>query len=84
MISNHGMGILKAAVGGEGIALLPEWGLKEELSTKQLQVINLSDAQVMINTEQGAGIYLLYVRSKYQLQKVKVAVDFLIKELRVD
>jgi hypothetical protein len=38
----------------------------------------------MINTEQGAGIYLLYVRPKYQLQKVKVAVDFLIKELRVD
>jgi hypothetical protein len=27
---------------------------------------------------------LLYVRPKYQLQKVKVAVDFLIKELRVD
>ena len=84
MISNHGAGILKAAVGGEGIALLPEWGLKEELSTKQLQVINLSDAQVMINTEQDAGIYLLYVRPKYQLQKVKVAVDFLTKELRVD
>jgi DNA-binding transcriptional LysR family regulator len=84
MISNHGAGILKAVVGSEGIALLPEWGLKEELSTKQLQVINLSDAQVMINTEQDAGIYLLYVRPKYQLQKVKVAVDFLIKELRVD
>jgi DNA-binding transcriptional LysR family regulator len=43
MISNHGVGILKAAVGGEGIALLPEWGLKEELSTKQLQVFNLSN-----------------------------------------
>ncbi|MFT5519208.1 MAG: hypothetical protein ACI9RI_001479 [Oceanospirillaceae bacterium] len=43
MISNHGVGILKAAVGGEGIALLREWGLKEELSTKQLQVINLSN-----------------------------------------
>jgi DNA-binding transcriptional LysR family regulator len=82
IISDHGAGIVKAAVEGDGIALLPEWGIKEQLSDKTLQVINLSDAQVAMARGQETGIYLLYIKPKYQIQKIKVAVDFLITHLR--
>ena len=67
---------------GDGIALLPEWGIERELSEKKLQVINLSDTEVVISRAPETGIYLLYIKPKYQIQKVKVAVDFLIRELR--
>ena len=82
IISDHGGGIVKAAVEGDGIALLPEWGIEKELSENKLQVINLSDAEVVISRALETGIYILYIKPKYQIQKVKVAVDFLIRELR--
>ena len=47
IISDHGGGIVKAAGEGDGIALLPEWGIEKELSEKELQVINLSDTEVV-------------------------------------
>ena len=81
IISDHGGGIVKAAVEGDGIALLPKWGIEKELSEKKLQVINLSDTEVVISRAPETGIYLLYIKPKYQIQKVKVAVDFLIREL---
>ena len=81
IISDHGAGIVKAAVEGDGIALLPEWGIKEQLSDKKLQVINLSDAQVAMTRGQETGIYLLYIKPKHHIQKVKLAVDFLITHL---
>jgi len=81
IISDYGAGLVKAAVEGDGIALLPEWGIKQQLGDKTLQVIHLSDTQVVMNRGQETGIYLLYIRPKYQIQKVKVAVDFLITHL---
>lgn len=83
IISDHGGGIVKAAVKGDGIALLPEWGIKKQLSKKKLQVIHLSDAKVVMSRGPETGIYLLYIKPKFQVQKVKVAVDFLIKRLRI-
>ena len=59
-------------------------GHKKQLSEKTLQVINLSDTQLVISRGPETGIYLPYIKPKYQIQKVKVAVDFLIRELRTD
>ena len=63
--------------------MLPKWGIEKQLSDNKLQVINLSDTEVVISRGPETGIYLLYIKPKYQIQKVKVAVDFLIRELRI-
>jgi DNA-binding transcriptional LysR family regulator len=81
VISNHGATIVNAAVRGDGIALLPEWGISKQIQAQKLQVITLDDSQVMMGGGPETGIYLVYIRPKYQLKKVKVAVDFLLQEL---
>ena len=42
-VSNHGQSLLDSVVGGQGIALLPSWGVANEISTGQLQEIELKD-----------------------------------------
>jgi DNA-binding transcriptional LysR family regulator len=81
MISNSGTAMVKAAVDGEGIALLPEWGIKDELRSKQLSIIHLDDTEVAMGRGPETCIFLLYIRPKYHIQKVKLAVDFLSIEL---
>jgi len=81
IISDHGGGIVKAAGEGDGIALLPEWGIEKELSEKELQVINLSDTEVVTSGSPWNRYLLTYIKPKYQIQKVKVTMDFLIREL---
>ena len=80
-ISNDGISLRKAAIDGQGIALLPKWGIKNELRSGLLQEIFLTDETVSISRVPGSGIYLLYLRPRYQILKIKAAVDFFVSEL---
>jgi DNA-binding transcriptional LysR family regulator len=80
LISNHGSHLLNAAKNGEGIALLPEWGVQQMLDEGSLVRLDL-DQEVRVAPVETNGIYLLYQRLKYQIPKVRVAVDFITEHL---
>jgi DNA-binding transcriptional LysR family regulator len=83
-ICNQGDALLDAVTAGQGIALLPQWGIRQHLAEGSLIPLSLDDADVAISRSENSGIYLLYHRPKYGLQKMKVAVDFLLAELNED
>lgn len=82
-VSNHGQSLLDSVVGGLGIALLPSWGVANEISTGQLQEIELKDGMLSTSGDLEMNMYLLYHPPKFQLKKIKLTVDFLYKELNL-
>ena len=82
-VSNNGQSLLESVVGGQGIALLPSWGVEKEISTGQLQEIELEDGRLSTNGDVKMSIYLLYHPPKFQLKKIRLTIDFLYKELNL-
>jgi DNA-binding transcriptional LysR family regulator len=80
-ICNQGNTILIEALAGTGLALVPRWGIVDKLDSKELIHITLDDADVHAARTDSSGIYLLYHRPKYAVQKIRLAVDFLLAEL---
>ena len=82
-VSNNGQSLLESVVGGQGIALLPSWGVEKEISTGQLEKIELEDGRLSTNGDVKMSIYLLYHPPKFQLKKIRLTIDFLYKELNL-
>ena len=82
-VSNNGQSLLESVVGGQGIALLPSWGVEKEISTGQLEKIELEDGRLSTNGDIKMSIYLLYHPPKFQLKKIRLTIDFLYKELNL-
>ena len=81
LISNVGQTLVQEAALGSGLALVPEWGVGEQLKSGELLQIRLQDAELSISQSFDLGIYLLYQKQKYSLKKVQVTIDFLLAEL---
>lgn len=80
LISNNGKWLIQKAIDGKGILMMPRWVLKPYINSGELKELTLSPAiDITQNTE--LGIFLLYQRHRYQVLKVKVAVDFLTKNM---
>ena len=71
-VSNHGQSLLESVVSGQGIALLPSWGVAKEISTGQLQEIELKDGRLSTSGDLKMNMYLLYHPPKFQLKKNKI------------
>ena len=82
-VSNNGQSLLESVVGGQGIALLPSWGVEKEISIGQLEKIELEDGRLSTNGDVKMSIYLLYHPPKFQLKKIRLTIDFLYKELNL-
>jgi DNA-binding transcriptional LysR family regulator len=82
-VSNHGQSLLESVVSGQGIALLPSWGVAKEISTGQLQEIELKDGRLSTRGDLKMNMYLLYHPPKFQLKKIRLTVDFLYRELNL-
>lgn len=82
-VSNHGQSLLESVVAGQGIALLPSWGVAKEISTGQLQEIELKDGRLSTSGDLKMNMYLLYHPPKFQLKKIRLTVDFLYRELNL-
>lgn len=80
-ICNVGRQLIEEAVDGTGLALLPRWGVEAELAAGTLKIITLRDATLSLSRIGSAGVYLLYHRPKYRLNKIRATVDFLVEEL---
>ncbi|WLD59635.1 LysR family transcriptional regulator [Salinispirillum sp. LH 10-3-1] len=79
-ISNSGGWLVDRALKGEGILMLPLWVLKPYLERGELLPIEVFPA-LQVTTEPGLAIYLLYQKIRYQVPKIRAAVDFLVAEV---
>ncbi|NRF67755.1 LysR family transcriptional regulator [Aquincola sp. S2] len=79
-ISNDGASLLAMACKHRGLVLLSEWALKGPLSRGELVQVTL-DQPVSVGRGGEAGIYLLYLQTRYRIPKVRVAVEFLVERL---
>lgn len=84
-ISNDGASLIAMACRHQGLVLLPEWGLRPYLQRGEL--VELTLAQPVAVGRGGlaadAGIYLLYLQTRYRVPKVRAAVEFLTERLSV-
>lgn len=81
LISNHGLQILQAARQGEGLALLPIWGVADDLANGTLEEVTVEEGPFSITSGAEMSIFLLYDPMKARLGKVRALVDFLVDEL---
>jgi DNA-binding transcriptional LysR family regulator len=81
LVTNNGLLLLQAALEGEGMALLPDWGVVQGLSEGKLEEVSLEDGRVAVGTGPEMSLYLLYDPQKARLGKVRALVDFLVEEL---
>jgi DNA-binding transcriptional LysR family regulator len=79
-ISNDGASLLAMACQHRGLVLLAEWGLRDYLRRGELVQVPL-DQPVSVGRGGEAGIYLLYLQTRYRIPKVRVAVEFLVERL---
>lgn len=80
-ISNNGQSLLDATLNSEGIALFPAWAASEHIISGSLQEIKLDGVQLSLTRDVSSAMYLLYHPPKFRLQKVRVAIDFLLQDL---
>lgn len=81
-ISNAGRWLIERAEKGEGILMLPRWVLHPFLESGTLVPLELTPA-LRISPDPSLAIYLLYMKTRYQVPKVRAAVDFLIKQVPI-
>jgi len=81
-VSNNGKWLGAQAVAGLGIMMAPRWSLVDYLNSGELQEL-FFDPPLQISQKADLAIYLLYQRQRYQVPKVKAAVDFFMARLRV-
>ncbi len=79
-ISNAGRWLVERAERGDGILMLPSWVLKPFLEGGTLVPLALTPA-LRISPDPSLAIYLLYMKTRYQVPKVRAAVEFLVKEV---
>ncbi|MEL6346255.1 MAG: LysR family transcriptional regulator [Myxococcota bacterium] len=77
LLTNHARLLMQAALAGEGLAFLPEWGVADALQDGSLEEITLKDARLVVTRGPQMSLYLLYHPRKARLGKVRAAVDFL-------
>jgi DNA-binding transcriptional LysR family regulator len=80
-ISNEATWLIQQAVNGRGIIMLPPWAASPYLASGELVPLQI-DPPLRMSLEGNASVYLLYAAQRYQIPKIRVAVDFLVRHLR--
>lgn len=80
-VSNMGHLLVDEALAGNGLALVPIWGVRDHVAEGRLVDVALDDATLHISRNANSGIYLLYHRPKYTLRKIQTVVDHLVSTL---
>ena len=81
LISNNGTWLVNKAITGQGILMMPRWVLKPFLESGELIELNVSPT-ISVTQQANLGVYLLYQKQRYQIPKIKAAVDFLVERVK--
>jgi DNA-binding transcriptional LysR family regulator len=80
-ITNNGRWLMDKAIAGQGILMMPRWVTQPFVLSGELIELELNP-EVSITENPNFAIYLLYQKLRYQVPKVKAAVDFLVARVR--
>ena len=80
LVTNSSGLLINNILTGRGLCLLPGWALKPYLQEGRLVRIDMVNPP-RISLEESIGIYLLYQQTRYQIPKVRYAVDFFRQQL---
>lgn len=80
-ISNNGRWLMDKAIAGQGILMMPRWVTQPSVTAGELIELELTPP-VSITENPNFAVYLLYQKLRYQVPKVKAAVDFLVARVR--
>ncbi|WP_261841794.1 LysR family transcriptional regulator [Aliamphritea ceti] len=80
-ITNSFQLMLNNIIAGKGMCLLPMWAIRPYLLNKQLVKVDFDNPPRMIR-DQSMGIYLLYLKNRFQLPKVRRSVEFFREKLK--
>ena len=81
LISNNAKWLVDKAIAGLGILMMPRWALKPYIESGELTELTITPT-VKISQQANLGVFLLYQKQRYQVPKVKAAVDFLVEKVR--
>lgn len=81
LITNNRHWLLQKAIAGEGILMMPRWALEPYLSSGELLELTINPP-VTVTRNANLGMFLLYQKQRYQVPKVKAAVDFLVSKIK--
>ncbi len=81
LISNNGKWLVEKAVAGLGILLMPRWALKPYIESGELTELTITPS-IKITQQANLGVFLLYQKQRYQVPKIKAAVDFLVERVQ--
>jgi len=81
LISNSGKWLIDKAIAGAGILMMPRWVLKPYIDSKELTELVITP-NVRVSQQTNLGVFLLYQKQRYQVPKVKAAVDFLVGKVK--
>ncbi|WP_428773345.1 LysR family transcriptional regulator [Vibrio sp.] len=76
LTTNNGKWLLRRAIEGAGILMMPRWVLQPSLDTGELLELTFPEP-LNITQNQQLAVYMLYQKSSYATPKVKAAVDFI-------
>ena len=82
LITNSAPLLHQSVLAGKGLAMLPLWGIRESLRKGDIQLVELEQSITASQTG-TAGIYMLYQRLRYEVPKIRAAVDFFKERLTV-
>lgn len=80
LITNSNSLLFNSVLGGKGLSLLPMWVIKPSLEDGSLVKVEMKQTP-QITLDSTLGIYLLYQQSRYQMPKVRCAIDFFSERL---
>ncbi|WP_114417507.1 LysR family transcriptional regulator [Marinospirillum perlucidum] len=80
-VSNHTPWLLQKALAGEGILMLPRWASAHLIQRGELLPLQFSDP-VRISRSPSNEVYLLYQPQRFEVPKIRVAVEFILQEMQ--
>jgi len=81
LITNNRLWLLQKAMSGEGILMMPRWALDPYLASGELVELTINPP-LTVTRNPNLGMFLLYQKQRYQVPKVKAAVDFLVSKIK--
>lgn len=81
LITNNGPWLVQKAIEGIGILMMPRWVVDAQLQTGELIELSIKP-RVSVTQNTDLGVFLLYQKQRYQVPKVKAAVDFLVENIK--
>jgi DNA-binding transcriptional LysR family regulator len=73
--TDNGQALLSAALAGVGVALMPDWSIRDDLKAGRLRRLFQNHRVSYVEFENG--VYAVFQKNRYKSTKVRVFVDFM-------